>query len=176
MQNSPQLSPNDRLPDVALLDFQLECLKIEMDLTDRVLTRMETITQSTKHWGVLVWLGSVAALLAQDSLRTKVYLAALPVLLFWFIDAWWLHFHRGAFVRQEKMAEFINNGGLETALRRGRLDNFTLLDPYGTSYHGTPEHKAATGVLRILVYGELIWLYGGLIVISLVLTAIMGGF
>jgi len=56
------------------------------------------------------------------------------------------------------------------------MRDFTVLDPYGTSYEGTREHKAATGVLRILVYGELIWLYGGLIALSVLLTVMMGGF
>lgn len=153
-----------------LLAYQLDCLKIEIDLTDKVLARMESITQSTKNWAIVIWAGINTALLAQESLRPYAYLAAIPVALFWFIDAWWLHLQRGAFVRQRKIAEFLNEGGLERAMQRGRIDGFELLDPYGERHAGTPEHRAATSVLRILAYGELLWLYGGLITMSLIIA------
>jgi len=149
-----------------LMAFQLECLKVEIDLTDKVLARMEGITQSTKHWAILIWAGTNTIFLAQESLRGYAYLAAIPVALFWFIDAWWLHLHRGAFVRQRKIAEFLNDGGLEASVRRGQLKDFPLLDPYGEGYEGTAEHAAATSVIKIMAYGELFWLYGGLIMLS----------
>lgn len=153
-----------------ILAYQLDCLKIEIDLTDKVLARMESITQSTKNWAIVLWAGINTVLLAQESLRPYAYLAAIPVALFWFIDAWWLHLQRGAFVRQRKIAEFLNEGGLEEAVRRGRISGFALLDPYGEKYAGTPEHTAATSVIRIMAYGELLWLYGGLIGLSCVIA------
>lgn len=160
-------------PPNALLTFQLDCLKAEIDLVDKVITRMETITQNTKYWAVLIWAGTIAVLIGQDNLRSFAYLAAAPIAILWIIDAYWLHLHRGAFVRQRKIAEFLNNGGLRECIDRGSLSAFRLLDPYGEQYKGTTEHAAATSVWRIMLYAELIWLYGGLIAFTLLLQVLL---
>ncbi|OKH31311.1 hypothetical protein NIES2101_41645 [Calothrix sp. HK-06] len=86
--------------------YQLDCLKLEIDLVDRAIARLETITQNVKNFSVAIWIASTSVFIGQNELRRYVAVTALLPLLFWFIDAWWMHFHRGAFLRMKKINNF----------------------------------------------------------------------
>lgn len=49
--------------------YQLECLKLELDLVDRAIARLETITQNVKNFSVVVWVASITVFLGQGELE-----------------------------------------------------------------------------------------------------------
>jgi len=150
-------------------NYQLECLKLEIDLVDREITRMETITQNVKNFSIVTWAGGITVFLGQDALRKYVIFTALLPLLFWFVDAWWIHLHAGVKLRLKKINEFINGENLSESFKQQRLVEFTVLDILGEQYRETKEYKLITNVLKIMEYKELRFLYGGLSTFSFVL-------
>jgi hypothetical protein len=87
-------------------EYQLDCLKTEISLIDSTISRMETITRTVKNFALVTWMGSVALFLSQKPLQKYVFLSGFLPILFWFIDAWWGHLHRGAIYRLQKIRIF----------------------------------------------------------------------
>ena len=147
--------------------YQLDCLKIEIELIDRAIARFDQITQTTKNWAVVTWTGSIALVLGRAELRKYIIFTAVLPLLFWFIDAWWRLLQKRSILRQQKISEFLNDGRLSKSFKQQRLIEFTVLDPVGRQYLGTQEYRSATRVGRTLLYTEISLFYGGLAFISL---------
>ena len=153
--------------------YQLECLKLEIDLAERVLSRVETITQTVKNFAVITWVAVVTVFAGHDDLRGYIIFTAMLPLLFWLLDAWWVHLNRGASVRLRKIAEFLNGEQLANSFKEGKLIDFTILDVLGRQYKGTKEYERLTSFKRILRFKEMIFLYGGLFTFSILLGIIM---
>jgi hypothetical protein len=147
--------------------YQLDCLKIEIDLIDRAIARFDQITQTTKNWAVVTWTGSIALVLGRAEIRKYIILTAVLPLLFWFIDAWWRLLQKRSILRQQKISEFLNDGRLGESFKQQRLIEFTVLDPVGRQYLDTQEYRSATRVGRTILYPEISLFYGGLAFISL---------
>lgn len=156
-----------------LFNFQLECIKKEMDLTERVIDRMDKITQTTKNWGIVVWLGVVAAFLRDPKLKYMIIFSGIVPLIFWFIDAWWLSLHRGAILRQKRIRQFINSKTFKESFDANELPSFQLFDPYGKQYKGTSAYKKQTNIFRIMRYKELMFLFGSLLLFSIGLQVVV---
>ncbi|MBU7583607.1 MAG: hypothetical protein KAF91_11965 [Nostoc sp. TH1S01] len=153
--------------------YQLECLKLELDLVDRAIARLETITQNVKNFSVVVWVASITIFLGQSELRKYVAFTAILPILFWFIDAWWVHFHRGSYLRIKKIQEFLNSEDLTESFKQQKLINFKIIDVLGSQYRGTQEYEVYTSVSRIMKYRELFYLYTGLAISSIILEIIV---
>jgi hypothetical protein len=156
-----------KTPELQAFQYRLECLKLEIDLVDRAMARLETITQSVKNFALITWAGSVAIFLGQVELRKYTAATALLPLLFWLIDAWWSHLNRGAFLRLAKISHFLNSEKLVESFRQNNLVDFTLLDVYGRQYRKTKEYYLIAGFCRIIRYREFLLLYGGLAALSI---------
>jgi hypothetical protein len=154
-------------PELQAFQYRLECLKLEIDLVDRAMARLETITQSVKNFALITWAGSVAIFLGQADLRKYTAATALLPLLFWLIDAWWSHLNRGAFLRLAKISQFLNSDSLTESFRQNRLIEFAILDVYGHQYRETKEYYLVAGFSRIICYKEFVLLYGGLAILSI---------
>jgi hypothetical protein len=63
---------------------------------------METITQNVKNFSIVTWTGGITVFLGQDALRKYIIFTAFLPLLFWFVDAWWIHLHTGDKLRLKK--------------------------------------------------------------------------
>lgn len=150
-------------------NYQLDCLKIEIDLVDKAISRAETITQNVKNFSVVVWIASITVFLGQSELKKFVILTAILPILFLFIDAWWLHEHRGAFLRMNKIKKFLNSEDLTESFKQQKLVNFTILDTLGEQYRGTKQYEAYTSVKRIIFYKEILLLYLGLATASVII-------
>jgi hypothetical protein len=157
------------VPEQQSFDYQLECLKLEIDLASEALSRLETITQSTKNFAVVAWAASVTFLSSQPDLRKYLALTAVLPILFWLVDAWWISRNRGVHLRLKKISEFINSDRLAESFRQRKLVDFTVLDILGKQYKRTKEYESSTSFKRIIRYRELVLLYGGLAFFSLVL-------
>ncbi|WP_414622775.1 hypothetical protein [Calothrix sp. CCY 0018] len=153
--------------------YQLDCLKLEIDLVDRSIARLETITQNVKNFSVVIWVASITIFLGQNELRKYVIVTALMPILFWFIDAWWMHFHRGAFLRMKKIKQFLNSDDLVKSFEQQSFVNFSVLDVQGEQYKGTQQYEIYTNVWRIMRYKELLFLYLGLAITSLIIEAVV---
>jgi hypothetical protein len=130
--------------------YQLDCLKIEIDLVDKAIASLETITQNVKNFSVGIWIASTTVFLGQSELRKYVGFTALLPLLFWFIDAWWVHLHRGAILRMRKIKEFLNTEDVAESFKQQKLVNFTILDVLGEQYKGTQQYEKYTSISRIM--------------------------
>ncbi|QIR40237.1 hypothetical protein HCG51_28360 [Tolypothrix sp. PCC 7910] len=133
-------------------NYRLDCLKIEIDLVDRAISRLETITQNVKNFSVVVWVASITVFLGQAELRKFVIITAILPILFWFIDAWWVHHHRGAFLRMKKIKEFLNSEDLTASFKQQKLVNFSILDTFGEQYKGSRQYENYTNVQKIMLY------------------------
>lgn len=153
--------------------YQLECLKLELDLVDRAIARLETITQNVKNFCVVIWVASITVFLGQNELKKYVVFTAITPILLWFIDAWWVHFHRGSYLRIKKIREFLNSEDLTESFKQQKLVNFKVIDMLGSQYRGTKEYKAYTSVTRIMKYKELLYLYTGLAISSIIIEIIV---
>ena len=152
-----------------IFNYQLECLKTEMDLVDREITRYETITQNVKNFAIVSWAASITVFVSQQDLRTYVMITAILPILFWILDAIWLSQHRGASLRLEKISEFINSDRLVTSFKQKKIVDFFLLDVRGKQYRGTTEYDRYTSFRKIFWYREIRLLYGSLMILSLLL-------
>lgn len=155
-----------------IFEFQLECLKIEMDLIDRDRARRETVTQNVKNYAIVGWAAAISIFLGQVELRPFVLFTATVPLIFWFVDGWWLYLYRGTTLRSRKMRTFLNSDDLRRSFERQELVNFTLMDVSGRQYRGSREYKKYVNFGRVLLFREMIFLYGGLILISSILGII----
>jgi hypothetical protein len=154
-------------------DFQLECLKIEIDLVDRAISRSSTTTQNVKNFAIVTWAGGITVFLSQADLRDYTILTAFLPLLFWFVDSWWTSRNRSARLRLKKISEFVNSSKLIESFTQQRLVGFSVLDVLGRQYRGTKEYERTAGFKNIIWFKEIAFLYAGLILFSLTLGLIM---
>lgn len=152
--------------------FQVECLKMEIDILERSISRRETITQSVKNFAIVSWGAALTVMIGQNDLRKYVIITAILPIMFWLVDAWWLYLYRGDSFRFRKIKEFVNSPDLELSYRQQRLVNFTVLDTSGKQYENTKEYKKFVNFRKILFFKEILLLYGGLITFSLIIGII----
>src|SRR5689334_3520728 len=151
------------LPDAQkqTFNFQLECLKIEIDLVDRAMSRSATQTLDVKNFAIIAWAGGITVFLSQPDLRDYVILTTFLPILFWFVDAWWTSMSRSSRLRLRKIREFINGENLADSFKQQRLIGFSVLDVMGRQYEGTREYEKTSGFKRVIWYKEIAFLYGG---------------
>jgi len=153
--------------------YQLECLKIEIDLVDRTIARSSNTTLNVKNFATVSWAGIVTVFLSQDKLRIFVGLTVLIPLLYWFIDAWWTSLNRGSRLRLRKISEFVNSDELLLSFKQQKFSDFKLLDIKGGQYKGTREYERTTAFRYVIWYKEIAFLYGGLMVFSILIGIIV---
>lgn len=152
--------------------FQLELLKLEIDLIDRNMSRRETVTQAVKNFAIVGWVAAVTIVLGQAELRRFVIVTALLPLMFWFVDAWWLYRYRGNTVRNRIIQDYVNSQDFAQSFQRQQLFNFSLLDISARLHRGTKIYTKHVNFWRVFRFTEMVLLYGGLILISLVIGII----
>lgn len=151
-------------------EFQVELLKVEIDLINQTITRFDEHTRATRNWAIVIWTGSIVLALGDADLRKYVILTAILPVLFWLIDARWTTLLRRFLYRLDKISEFLNSVGLAESFKQQRLVDFIVLDPRGKQYKGTKEFAKKANILRsALRYGEVSTFYFGLMIISIIL-------
>ena len=150
--------------------YQLEILKMEIDIIDKAITRIDEITQSTKNWAVVIWSGSIGLLLSQPDLRQYVVYTAVIPALFWLVDAWWRHYLEAFVYRQDRISDFLNDSDFIESHKRQRFVNFTILDPRGSHYKETKEYKKIANFWKSLFLRETILFYFALVTLSMIIS------
>ncbi|MBN1815147.1 MAG: hypothetical protein JXA14_25160 [Anaerolineae bacterium] len=126
-------------------NYQLETLKIELDLINQAFDRIDHMTQAIKNWSVVVWGGSIAVLLGVPELRQFVVLTGLVVLPFWISEGRWRSYIKRFINRQNKISDFLNSEDFIQSFKAKRWstsqspltaepgmkrDTFIVLDPF----------------------------------------------
>lgn len=153
-------------------EYQLSMIKLEMEMIERTIARMDDITQSIKNWSIVTWAGSVAILIREPALRKFIILTIVLPIMFWYADAIWRQLQKRSIYRQEKISKFLNSPDLEKSFKTNKFVNFIVMDPVGIQYRRTEEFQNAVKLKWILKYREIRYFYGGLILISILLEII----
>lgn len=151
------------------LDFQLELLKDEIQTINGVIGRMDTITQATKNWSIVTWLGSIGFMLGNAEAKPLIAATAILPLIFWIIDATWRRLQKRSVYRAKKITEFINDGRLLASFEKTEIQNFTVLDPIGHSHKQEAEYQSYVTMKNTLFFREVWVIYWSLAFISLIL-------
>ena len=153
--------------------FQLELLKTEIDLVERSIERDESRAQNVKNFAIAAWGTSIALFVGQGDLRKFAIFTVLIPLLFWLVDAWWTKLRMGVHVRAQKIRDFVNSPNLIESFRKQKFVDFTLLDISGSQYKEDAIFIRYSRLSRIMRFKEMLYFYGGLIVFSLLLGALL---
>jgi hypothetical protein len=148
--------------------YQLDLLKMEIEIIDKAIARLDDITQTTKNYAIVIWVGLITVALADLDFRQYTIFTVLVPLLFWVLDARWRYFLRGFIFRQDKIAEFLNSEKLVESFKEQRLVGIKVLDPRGAQYRKTDEYKKTVNFWRSMRYSEVNIIYIGLSVVSIV--------
>jgi hypothetical protein len=171
LENLLQSSPPSNSQEEAF-QYQLELMKIELELVDNSIERSSTITQNVKNFAVITWAASITAFVGQPDLRKYTIFTAILPLLFWFMDVYWTRLRIGYLIRMRRIRDFANSENLIKSFQQRKLVDFIVLDISGSQYKNSLEYKKYRRFWRIMRYGEMIFLYGGLILASLTIGVI----
>ncbi len=150
----------------------MECLKIEIDLIDRNMARSETITQGVKNFAIVSWAALTTAILGQVELRKYILIIAIIPIMFWFVDAWWIFLYRENSLRFRKISEFINSNDFLVSYKQNKLYNFMVFDRDFGRHKNTLEYQKFVNFRKVFLFREMIILYGGLILFSVIIGII----
>ena len=150
-------------------EYQLGLITLEMEMIERTIARMDEITQTIKNWAIVTWAGSVAILLREPDLRKFLILTMVLPIMFWYSDAIWRRLQKRSVYRQEKIKDFLNSEDFVKSCKQQRLINFIVMDPVGQQYKENKEFKDALKLKWMMRYNEILYFYGGLIIISILL-------
>jgi hypothetical protein len=153
--------------------YRLECLKQEISQIDGVIGRLETYSQNARNFAAVLWIGSLTILSGQDSLKPFVFATAIIPVLFWIIDARWIHLAKGPITKYQAISEFVNSGQLETAILSGSIEGFQVLDVMGRQHHSDQSYQRRTKMWRVLTYRTLYLYYGLMISISIMIALVL---
>jgi hypothetical protein len=148
--------------------YQLDLLKMEIEIIDKAIARLDDITQTTKNFAIIIWVGLITVAFADPDFRQYTIFTALVPLLFWVLDARWRYFLRGFIFRQDKIAEFLNSEKLVESFEENRLIGIKVLDPRGAQYRKTDEYKKTVNFWRSMRYSEVNIVYIGLSLASII--------
>jgi len=157
-------------PEKESFEYQLDLLKMEIEIIDKAITRLDGITQTTKNYAIVIWVGLITVALADHDFRQYTIFTVFIPLLFWVLDARWRYFLRGFIFRQDKIAKFLNSEKLVESFKEKRLVEITVLDPRGAQYRKTDEYKKTVNFWRSMRYSEV-----NIVYISLSLVSIVAG-
>ncbi len=155
------------------INFQLDCLKIEISQIETVIGRLETYSQNSRNFSIALWIGGLTIMIGDSSLRPFLFLTSIIPILFWIIDARWIRFAKGPMIRAREIKNFINSSDLQATISAGRLHDFIVYDVMGEQYRGTEEYSRRTSFWHIIGYRTLYLHYGTMIILSLTLSIII---
>ena len=149
--------------------FRLEILKKELDSINTSIRKIDDIGNSIKNWAILIWAGSISAILTKNNLHNYIIFTAILPLVFMITDAYWRQVQRRFSYRQQQIADFLNSQELDKSFENKTFD-FTLLDPIAKKSSHKTNFKTHTSIIRIITYPTVSFIYIGLSFVSLFLT------
>ena len=155
------------------LNFQMEILKQEIDIIEKIIARIETVTQTIKNWALVSWTGSIGFALSNSELNNYIILTGILPFLFWILDASWRRNQKRSVYRSYKIKEFLNDKRLELSFEKNKFIDFELYDPVGNSHMKEIDYKKKVSLFKTVFYQEVIAFYLTLIIISIVLSLLI---
>ncbi len=96
------------------LDHESPAVRTHIEMMQGVITRMAENSRSCKLWGVTV-VAAILVLVARTGEPRHVLLALVPVLLFLFLDSYYLALERAFIKSQNTFVTKLNEGKLKAA-------------------------------------------------------------
>jgi uncharacterized membrane protein len=149
--------------------YRLDILKMEIETLDRLVSRMDEMTQAIKNWAISIWTGSLAIALSQPDYRRYVFITAVAPLLFWYIDAYFRRLQRRSIFRGRKISDFLNSPRLVESFCQNELGDFIVYDLTATQYREFEEYKKFVSLKNTFLFPEIATFYSVLTIISLCL-------
>lgn len=158
-------------------DYKMDLLKIEIDIIERSIDRIDNMSKSTRHLAIIVWAGSIAVSLGQPELRKYIIVSSITPLLFWLVDSWWAYLRRRHIIRRKKISDFLNSDRLNQSFKERELIDFKILDLTISEIRSKQSFldKLKIFLLKVIWYPELFGFYLGLSFISIFLGIYFNG-
>ena len=151
----------------AVLNLQLDFLKIEIETITSAIRQMDEISKSIKQWTIALWTGAVGAALANRDLAPFVGLTATIPLLFWFVDARYRRIQQMFIWRSNRIRDFLNNGDeLRRSFEEGHVVGLQVFDPSGQTDDKLDAYQKFVHWMRPMRFSSIAVLYVGLCLIS----------
>src|SRR4051812_24955470 len=96
-------------PKRAAFEYQLEMLKLEIDVVNTTIRQMDDISKSFKEWTITLWAASVGGALVKPGLDRFVWATAAIPLLFWIVDSYHRVIQRRFIWRSLTIMDFLND-------------------------------------------------------------------
>lgn len=155
----------------SVLDYQLDVLKLEIEVLNDSIIKIDDITKDVKQWAITLWTAAIGGALTTTDLRRYIAATAAIPLLFWFVDTWNRRIQRRMIWRNTQISKFLNDDRLPRSFQEGHFVEFALFDPKSRSSGGT-EYEKFVSWRRIILFRSLSILYLGMIIISLTLGVV----
>lgn len=157
----------------AIFEHRFEILKMEIEIIEGTIRKIDDIGNNVKKWAILTWGGSIAIMLQEDALRPFLLASAVLPVVFLIVDARWRIIQRHFVFRMQKVSDFINSAAFKNATETGDFGSFTLLDPFGRSHEGDIEFKRFSSFFHVVRFETVSWIYIGLVTLSILFTILI---
>lgn len=151
--------------------FQLECLKLEVETINQTIERIDNTTNTFKSLSFTIWI-TIVSLVIANNYKSYILMTLLIPLAFWYLDARWRRLQRQFIFRSRKIAEFVNSPRLTESFTQNRLVDFNVMDPRGVQYKNNQEYQKFASIWQTARFRSVSTFY--LIIIAL--TLIIGIF
>ncbi len=152
--------------------YQLDMLKIEVDVINQTIRQMDDISKSLKEWSITVWAGSVGGAIATDALHPFMFATAIIPIVFWLSDA---HHHvvqRKFIWRSLLIKDFLNDQRLAKSFEAGKLVDFSVMDPASRTC-SSPQMAEFISWQKVIFFRTMSILYLGLAACSIAIWAFL---
>ena len=147
---------------MALIDHQMRLLELEIQTINSSIRQMDDIVKSIKQWTITVWTAAVGITLASPVLTDFTVAVSIIPLVFLFVEVSYRRIQRRFIWRSERIGDFINDGGLASAIERGRISSeFFLWDPAAVRT-STRDYLRFIGIRTIMQFQSVGVFYFGL--------------
>ncbi|MEO0793954.1 MAG: hypothetical protein AAFX93_02260 [Verrucomicrobiota bacterium] len=156
-------------------DTQFDLLKMELDLVNKAIGQQDEITKSIKNWAIVTWTASIGLAVSQSQLHPYLWLTAVIPFLFWFVDASFRRIQRSFIVRVKDISDHVNSQSFRNAAETGEATDFPLLEMRNRTEYSISDwdNWRKTHLLGVMTFRSVSFLYGGLIIVSVVMWLVL---
>ena len=147
--------------------YQLDMLKLEVEVVNSTIRQIDDISKSLKEWTVTIWAAGVGGALVTSGMRRYIWATAAVPLLFWIVDSHHKVVQRRFGWRCLRIMDFLNDDRLARSFEEKRLVDFTVMD-LASRRDRSPGYRRFVSWPNAAFFGTVSLLYLGLAMISTV--------
>jgi hypothetical protein len=155
------------------LQYQLEMLKIEVEVVNATIRQMDDISKSLKEWSITVWAAALGGALVTPDLKPYAFATAAIPILFWLVDSYHHVVQRRFIWRSLRIMDFLNDERLPQSFQEGRFVGFTVMDIASRRDRSGGLGSFASWP-RVLLFRTMSLMYVGLAFVSLGVWVVLG--